>query len=156
LTDRAIAQLPDDKLHLTLDANTNCIAVIIKHMAGNMLSRWTDMLTTDGEKPWRDRDDEFHDTFQSREELLTYWEKGWQCVFGTLEQMSDSDLEKTITIRTQPMTVMRAVCRQLDHYGYHTGQIVQIARIHAGDNWQTLTIARGQSQQYNEKLKNQS
>ena len=150
--DKAIAQLPDDKLHVALDANTNCIAVIMKHVAGNLLSRWTDFLTTDGEKPWRHRDDEFVDSFSNREELIAYWDSGWQRLFETLEFLSPADLGKTITIRGEPHTVPLAMQRSLAHCGYHVGQIILIARILAGDNWTTITIPRGGSASFNQKV----
>src|SRR5262245_12187378 len=150
LADRAVAQVPDDKLHIALDDNTNSIAVIMKHVAGNLLSRWTDFLTTDGEKPSRSRDDEFIDSFQSRAEVLQYWERGWSCLLATLQSLSPADLDKTVTIRGEPHTVPLALARSLGHTCYHIGQIVQVARIHAGENWTTLTIPRGGSQQYNQ------
>jgi uncharacterized damage-inducible protein DinB len=149
LADRAVEQVPDDKLHTPLDANTNSIAVIMKHVAGNLLSRWTDFLTTDGEKPWRNRDDEFVDTFRSRAELLEKWERGWDCLLKSLRSLKPEDLEKTVTIRGEPHTVPLAVARSLGHTCYHVGQIVQVARIHAGDKWNTLTIPRGGSEQFN-------
>src|SRR5262247_2334 len=105
LADRAVEQVPDDKLHIPLDANTNCIAVIMKHVAGNLISRWTDFLTADGEKPWRNRDDEFVDTFGSREEVLEYWERGWTCLLSTLKTLKPEDIGKTVTIRGEPHTV---------------------------------------------------
>src|SRR6476660_2894684 len=138
--DKAVAQLPDDKLHVALDPNTNCIAVNMKHVAGNLLSRWTDFLTTDGEKPWRDRDDEFADTFGSRGELLDYWNAGWQCLFETLERLAPSDLGRTVLIRGEPHSVPLAMQRSLAQCGYHVSQIILIARILAGDNWSTITI----------------
>jgi len=152
LAERAIVQLADEQLHVVLDSNTNCIAVIAKHMAGNMRSRWTDFLTTDGEKPWRDRDDEFVDTYKSRDELMISWNAGWDCVFHGLASLNDSDLEKEVAIRGERMSVPLAIFRQIDHYGYHVGQIVLIARILAGDNWEVLSIARGQSREYNERV----
>lgn len=142
LADKAIAQLPDDKLRVALDANTNSIAVIMKHVAGNLLSRWTDFLTTDGEKPERDRDSEFEDTFADRAEILARWEQGWNCLFAALQSLHAADLEKTVTIRGDPHTVPLAIDRALAHCGYHVGQIVLIARILAGDNWQTITMPR--------------
>jgi len=149
LADRAIEQMPDDKLHIALDANTNSIAVIMKHVAGNLASRWTDFLTTDGEKPWRNRDDEFVDTFRSRAELLAAWEKGWACLLTTLRGLKSEDIEKTVMIRGEPHSVPLALARSLGHTCYHIGQIVQVARIHAGDKWNTLTIPRGESEQFN-------
>jgi hypothetical protein len=149
LADRAVVQVPDEKLHIALDANTNSIAVIMKHVAGNLISRWTDFLTTDGEKPWRNRDDEFVDVFASREELLAYWERGWICLFDALNRLNEDDLARTVAIRGEPHTVPLALARSLGHTCYHVGQIVQVARIHVGDNWNTLTIPRGGSEQYN-------
>jgi uncharacterized damage-inducible protein DinB len=150
LADRAIDQLPDDKLRLALDANTNSIAVIMKHVAGNLLSRWTDFLTTDGEKPGRNRDGEFVDSFQSRAEILDHWDRGWTCLLDTLNSLTPADLEKTVTIRGEPHTVPLALSRSLGHTCYHIGQIVQLARHHAGDTWNTLTIPKGGSQQFNQ------
>jgi hypothetical protein len=149
LADRAVEQVPDDKLRTALDANTNSVAVIMKHVAGNLMSRWTDFLTTDGEKPWRNRDDEFVDNFRSREEVLEYWERGWACLLATLKSLKMDDLEKTVTIRGEPHSVPLALERSLGHACYHLGQIVQVARIHAGEKWTTLTIPRGGSEQFN-------
>ena len=149
LADRAVEQVPDDKLHTALDANTNSIAVIMKHVAGNLASRWTDFLTTDGEKPWRNRDDEFVDTFRSREEVLEYWERGWACLLTTLKGLKPEDLAKIVMIRGEPHSVPLALERSLGHTCYHVGQIVQVARIHAGEKWTTLTIPRGGSEQFN-------
>ena len=150
LADRAVAQVPDEKLHVALDANTNSIAVIMKHVAGNLRSRWTDFLTSDGEKPWRNRDDEFVDSFRSRAELLECWERGWASLLDTLRSLSPEDLLKTVTIRGEPHTVPLAIARSLGHTCYHVGQIVQVARVQAGDQWTTLTIPRGGSQQFNQ------
>ena len=148
LADRAIEQVPDDKLHAALDANTNSIAVIMKHVAGNLASRWTDFLTTDGEKPWRNRDGEFVDPGVGRAELLEMWERGWACLLTTLRSLRPEDLGKTVTIRGEPHSVPLALERSLGHTCYHIGQIVQVARVHAGDNWNTLTIPRGGSEQF--------
>ena len=150
--DKAIGQLPDEKLHIALDANTNCIAVIMKHVAGNLLSRWTDFLTTDGEKPWRNRDDEFVDSFANRSDLLDFWAKGWNRLFDTLGSLTPSDIGKTILIRGEPHSVPLAIHRSLAHCGYHIGQIILIARILAEDNWQTITIPRGASGSFNQKV----
>jgi hypothetical protein len=150
LADRAVEQVPDDRLHVALDANTNSIAVIMKHVAGNLLSRWNDFLTTDGEKPWRDRDGEFVDTFGSRAELLEHWELGWACLRATVQSLKPEDLGKTVLIRGEPHSVPLALERSLGHTCYHIGQIVQVARILAGDRWQTLTIPRGGSEQFNQ------
>jgi hypothetical protein len=149
LADRAVEQVPDDKLHTALDANTNSIAVMMKHVAGNLASRWTDFLTTDGEKPWRNRDDEFVDSFTSRAQLWEFWERGWACLLKTLNSLKREDLEKTVMIRGEPHSVPLALERSLGHTCYHIGQIVQVARIHAGEKWTTLTIPRGGSHQFN-------
>jgi hypothetical protein len=149
LADRAVEQVPDDKLHAALDANTNSIAVMMKHVAGNLLSRWTDFLTTDGEKPWRNRDGEFVDSFGSRAELMELWERGWACLLKALDNLKREDFERTITIRGEPHSVPLALERSLGHTSYHIGQIVQVARIHAGKQWKTLTIPRGASEQFN-------
>jgi hypothetical protein len=149
LADRAIDQVPDDKLHTALDANTNSIAVIMKHVAGNLASRWTDFLTTDGEKPWRNRDDEFVDSFRNRAEVLECWERGWRCLLGALTSLKGEDLAKTVLIRGEPHSVPLALQRSFGHTCYHIGQIVQVARIHAGDKWNTLTIPRGGSEKFN-------
>jgi hypothetical protein len=149
LADRAVVQVPDDKLHIAPDENTNSIAVIMKHVAGNLISRWTDFLTSDGEKPWRNRDDEFVDRFANRAEIIEYWERGWTTLLDTLRGLSPADLEKTVTIRGEPHTVPLALARSLGHTCYHIGQIVQLARFHSGDNWTTLTIPRGGSAQFN-------
>ena len=149
MADRAVEQVPDDKLHTALDADTNSIAVIMKHVAGNLLSRWTDFLTTDGEKDWRNRDDEFVDSFSNRAELLELWERGWAVLLKTLKSLKGEHLEKTVLIRGEPHSVPLALERSLGHTCYHVGQIVQVARVHAGDKWNTLTIPRGGSQQYN-------
>lgn len=149
LADGAVAQIADEKLLMALDENTNSIAVIMKHVAGNLISRWTDFLTTDGEKPWRHRDDEFIDTFSGRAELLGYWERGWRCLFDALNSLTADDLDKTVLIRGEPHSVPLAIERSLGHTCYHVGQIVQVARIHGGDHWTTLTIPRGGSKQFN-------
>jgi len=150
--DKAVAQLSDDKLHVALDPSTNSIAVIMKHVAGNLLSRWTDFLTTDGEKPWRNRDGEFVDSFRSRADVLDFWEKGWCCLFDTLEGLQPDDLSKTVTIRGEPHSVPLAIHRSMAHSGYHIGQIIMIARILAGDDWKTITIPRGASSDYNRRV----
>jgi uncharacterized damage-inducible protein DinB len=150
--DKAVTQLPDEKLRIALDKNTNSIAVIAKHVAGNLLSRWTEFLTTDGEKPWRDRDDEFVDSFNSRDEITAYWERGWDCLFATLNSLSPDDLLKTVTIRGEPHSVPLAIQRSLAHCGYHVGQIVMIARILAADDWKVITIPRGESATYNQTV----
>jgi len=151
LADRAIEQLTDDQLHKALDPETNSVAVIMKHIAGNMRSRWTEFLTSDGEKPWRQRDNEFVDDIASGEELQQIWEQGWKCLFDALSELNDSDLDKEVCIRGKPYTVIGAIDRQIVHCGYHIGQIVLVARILARDNWRTLSIPRGESEEYNRR-----
>src|SRR5579872_3470678 len=150
LADRAVQQVSDDKLHVALDLNTNSIAVIMKHIAGNLISRWTDFLTTDGEKPGRNRDEEFVDSFRSRAEILEYWERGWACLLAALNSLKPEDIARTVWIRGEPHSVPLALERSLGHTCYHIGQIVQVARIHAGEKWHTLTIPRGASEQFNQ------
>ncbi len=152
LAERAIGQLGDEQLRQPLDENTNSIAVIMKHMAGNMLSRFTDFLTTDGDKPWRNRDREFVDDFASRADIEAYWRRGWECLLGTLESLAPSDLSRTVKIRQEPHSVALAIDRQLSHYGYHVGQIVLIARVLAKDQWTVLTIPRGGSEAFNRRM----
>jgi hypothetical protein len=149
LADRAVEQVPDDKLHVALGEDTNSIAVIMKHIAGNLISRWTDFLTTDGEKPGRNRDHEFVDSFGSRAEVLELWERGWACLRASLKSLKPEDLGKTVLIRGEPHSVPLALERSLGHTCYHIGQIVQAARIHAGGHWKTVTIPRGGSEQFN-------
>ena len=149
LADRAIAQVPDNKLHSALDANTNSVSVIMKHIAGNLISRWTDFLTTDGEKPRRNRDGEFAEAIGNRADLLDLWERGWSCLLMTLKNLTLEDLGKTVLIRGEPHSVPLAMERSLGHTCYHVGQIVQVARIHGGETWNTLTIPRGGSDQFN-------
>lgn len=149
LADRAIAQVSDAALHQALDANTNSIAAIVQHLSGNLASRWTDFLTTDGEKPTRDRDREFVDAHATRTELLAAWEAAWGQLFGTLAALASDDLERTVVIRGEPHSVPLAIQRSLAHASYHVGQIVILARHWAGEQWTTLTIPRGGSTAYN-------
>jgi len=142
LTERAMDQVTDEQLFTTLDDEMNSIAIIVKHMAGNMRSRWTNFLTTDGEKPDRNRDSEFTDAPASREALMKIWEDGWAIVFGALEPLSDADLGRTITIRGEAHSVMQAINRQIAHYAHHSGQIVMLAKHFAKDRWQSLSIPR--------------
>ncbi len=151
LADRAIEQIPDDKLPVALNELTNSIAVIVKHIAGNLISRWTDFLTTDGEKPWRNRDDEFIDDGGSRVELMKLWKHGWDCLLETLKSLKTEDFEKSVMFRGEPHSVPLALQRSLGHTCYHIGQIVQVAQIHAGEHWKTLTIPKGGSEQFNQK-----
>lgn len=147
---KAIDQLRDADLFWSPDSESNSIAVIAKHLHGNMMSRWTDFLTSDGEKPWRDRDGEFvvEPGSMTRSELLGLWEEGWACLFAALEGLQPDDLVKNITIRGAELSVTDAVLRQLSHYGYHVGQIVYLAKQIQGSDWRTLSVARGQSKAY--------
>lgn len=148
LGDKTFEQVPDDKLFWQYNDDSNSIAIIVKHLWGNMLSRWTDFLTTDGEKDWRNRDAEFDNDVASREELLKKWNEGWTVFLDTLKSLKEEDLDKIIYIRNQGHTVMEAINRQLAHYPYHVGQIVFIGKMAAAE-WHTLSIALGQSGQYN-------
>ena len=149
LAERAIAQLDGRQMHWQPDPESNSVVILMKHMAGNMRSRWSDYLESDGEKPDRNRDGEFVDDFESREQLMETWAGGWRVLFETLEALDESDLEKTAPIRGQEHTVVEAILRQLGHYAYHVGQIVQLARMQVGpEAWETLSIARGKSDEY--------
>jgi uncharacterized damage-inducible protein DinB len=145
LGERAIAQAPDEALTISLDAESNSIAIIVKHLYGNMRSRWTDFLTTDGEKPDRDRDTEFESPAATREQLIAQWEAGWKYLFEALAALTDADLGRKVLIRNEPHSVMQAINRQLAHYSYHVGQIVFLSKHFASDRWTALTIPRGQS-----------
>lgn len=153
LADRAVAQISDEQFFASLDAESNSIAVIIKHVAGNMRSRWTNFLTADGEKPDRDRDAEFEMADSAtRSELMVAWEDGWACAFRELEALTPDDLMKTVYIRGEPHSVMKAIGRQLTHGAYHVGQIVFLAKHFADGSWETLTIPRGKSGTLNAEM----
>ncbi|MFZ0743923.1 MAG: DUF1572 domain-containing protein [Terracidiphilus sp.] len=152
LAERAMEQVADQQLFAVLDQEANSIAIIVKHMAGNMRSRWTDFLTSDGEKPDRHRDMEFVDPPRTREALLKEWENGWNCVFQALEPLTDADLARTVTIRGEPHSVMQTINRQVAHYSHHVGQIVLLAKHFACDRWQSLSVARNQSAEFNRKV----
>jgi uncharacterized damage-inducible protein DinB len=155
LAEGAMRQVSDEQFFRPLDSETNSVAVIVKHMAGNMRSRWREFLTTDGEKPDRHRDSEFEiHKEDTRETLMRSWEGGFEILFGVLNSLKPDDLDRTVFIRTKPHTVYAAIHRQLTHYSYHTGQIVMLARHLTGDNWQTLSVAKGQSEQFNAKMRN--
>jgi hypothetical protein len=147
-----MAQVSDEQLFACLDSQGNSIALIVKHMAGNMRSRWTGFLTTDGEKPDRNRDSEFEDPPATRADLLAAWESGWACVFDALNPLTDADLGRTVTIRGEAHSVMQAINRQLAHYPHHVGQIVFLAKHFAGDHWQTLSVPRRGSEEFNRKV----
>jgi hypothetical protein len=147
--DKAIAQIQNEALFAVLDPEANSIAIIMKHMAGNMRSRWTDFLTSDGEKPDRDRDNEFVlQPGDSRERILSLWEDGWQRVLQAISALAAEDLEKTVRIRGEAHSVVEAINRQMTHYAAHVGQIVLLAKHYAGPNWQTLSIPRGKSKEF--------
>jgi Protein of unknown function (DUF1572) len=148
----AMNQLPTEQLYTTLDPEMNSIAVIVKHMTGNMRSRWTDFLTSDGEKPDRNRDAEFIDPPATREALFELWEDGWARVFQALEPLSDADLPRRITIRGEPHSVMQAINRQVAHYSLHCGQIIFLAKHLQHDNWKSLTVPRNRSAEFNREV----
>ena len=154
LADKAIAQLKAEEFFVALDEESNSVAVIMKHMAGNMFSRWTDFLTTDGEKPNRNRDMEFVIEAQtSPDDVISYWEKGWQCVFNALEPLSADDLERKVLIRGEEHTVLQAINRQLMHYSNHIGQIVFLAKHFRVSEWQTLSVPRNRSAEFTAQVK---
>ncbi|MFJ5789724.1 DUF1572 family protein [Lysinibacillus sp. NPDC097162] len=150
--DKTIAQLDIEQLHWAFNEESNSIAVIVKHVSGNMISRWTDFLLTDGEKTARNRDDEFIDSIDTKEELIAIWEKGWQVFFNALHSLTTTDLLANITIRGQQHTVIDAIERQMAHYASHVGQIVYVGKQIKGDEWNTLSIPRGQSQAFTEAM----
>lgn len=149
LSDKTFSQLSEKEMFEQLHNESNSVAIIVKHIVGNMLSRWTNFLTEDGEKSWRNRDDEFVNTYNTKEEILLDWEKGWQCLFDAINSLEEKDLEKIIYIRNLGHTVTEAINRQLCHYSYHTGQIVFLGKLLLKDNWQNLSMAKGTSTAYN-------
>jgi hypothetical protein len=151
LGEKTIEQVPEIKLSFQINNETNSINTIVKHLSGNMVSRWTDFLSSDGEKEFRNRDDEFNDTIESKKELMEIWEQGWSVLFDSLEGLSFQDLEKIIYIRNEGHTVIEAINRQLCHYSYHVGQIVMIGKIICGDKWKSLSIPKGESKTFNLK-----
>ncbi|QXU48866.1 DUF1572 domain-containing protein [Chryseobacterium sp. D764] len=153
LGDKTFGQLNDEQMFWQYNDESNSIAVIVKHIAGNMLSRWTNFLTEDGEKSWRNRDGEFVNTFTTKEQVLDFWEKGWECFFDALEKINDDNMYSTTYIRGEAHPVIDAVLRQLAHYPYHIGQIVYIAKMIKNEDWNTLTIARNRSQEFNTEMK---
>ena len=152
LAERAMEQVTDEQLLQVLDSEANSIAVIVKHMAGNMRSRWVDFLTSDGEKPDRNRETEFEDPPSTRDALMKLWEQGWNYLFTALEPLSEPDAHRTVTIRGEPHSVMQAVNRQMGHYSYHCGQIVLLAKHLQYDHWKSLTIPRGKSAEFNQRV----
>jgi hypothetical protein len=150
LGDKTMVQLPQEKLFWQYNEESNSIATIIKHLHGNMLSRWTDFLTSDGEKEGRKRDGEFENVIADKATVINLWDEGWACLFNTLHSLTDTDLNKIIYIRNQGHTVAEAINRQLAHYPYHVGQIVFIGKMILNEHWQSLSIPRNQSNQYND------
>lgn len=149
LGDKTFDQLTERELFWQMNPDANSISIIVKHMVGNMLSRWTNFMTEDGEKEWRHRDSEFESTYQTKEEMLTAWETGWQCLFSALEKLTAKDLESIIYIRNQGHTVTEAINRQLAHYSYHIGQIVYLGTLMKGSEWESLSIPKGGSEKFN-------
>jgi len=152
LGDKTLDQLEEAQLHWTYNEDSNSIAGIVKHMRGNMISRWTDFLTTDGEKVTRNRDDEFTDSLQTKEDIMTVWEEGWQVFLEALQGLTEADLQGFVTIRGEQHSVIDAIERQMSHYSQHVGQIVYIAKQLKGSKWQTLSIPKGQSQAFTESM----
>jgi len=152
LGDEAAAQVSDEEFFRRLDPEANSIALIMKHMAGNMRSRWTDFLTSDGEKPDRRRDSEFESEGEDRRAVLDGWEAGWRLVFDAVGSLRPEDLTRAVTIRREPYAVVSAINRQLAHYGYHTGQIVFLAKHFRSSAWRSLSIPRGQSETFNAEM----
>ncbi|AUC15142.1 hypothetical protein BTO06_08325 [Tenacibaculum sp. SZ-18] len=149
LGDKTFQQLSEEQIFCHPSEESNSIAIIIKHLVGNMLSRWTNFLTEDGEKEWRNRDKEFINSFKTKEDLITYWESGWECLFNAINPLKTEDSERIIYIRNEGHTVTEGINRQLCHYAYHVGQIVFLGKILLDSNWKSLSISKGQSKNYN-------
>jgi len=152
LADKAMEQLEDEQLFWQPNAESNSIAIIAKHMWGNMLSRWTNFLTEDGEKEWRQRDAEFENDWKTRVELISKWEEGWQVLFEALNSITDANLDRTVYIRGEAHTVLDAITRQIAHYASHVGQIIYIAKMVKNDAWKSLSIPRNQSKEFNKQM----
>jgi Protein of unknown function (DUF1572) len=152
LAECAMAQIPDEAFGKSLDAESNSIAIIVKHLAGNMRSRFSDLLTSDGEKPDRNRETEFEAPPKTRTEVMELWDAGWEHVFRALTPLSDADLARTVLIRTEPHSVMQAINRQIGHYCSHIGQIIYLAKHFAGNEWKAVTVPRGNSAEFNAKV----
>jgi len=152
LGEGAMAQATDEQLFAALDPEANSIAIVVKHIAGNMRSRWTDFLTTDGEKPDRHRDSEFEDPPATREALMAFWQAGWDCLFRALEPLSDADLARRVMIRGEAHSVMQAINRQIAHYACHVGQIVLLAKHYRHAQWRSLSVPRGKSAEFNRRV----
>ncbi|PWU04770.1 MAG: hypothetical protein C5B52_00790 [Bacteroidetes bacterium] len=152
LGDKTFAQLEDNDFHFTPGPESNSIAAIVQHISGNMLSRWTNFLTEDGEKEWRNRDQEFEETAETKAEIVARWEKGWKCLLDTLKSLTEADLLKTIYIRNEPLIVIDAINRQFAHYPYHVGQIIYVGKMIRKENWNSLSIPKGKSEEYNKMI----
>jgi len=152
LGEKTFAQLNDADFLFKPSSESNSIAIIVQHLYGNMLSRWTNFLREDGEKSWRNRDAEFEESLKTKEGVLNAWNSGWACVLNTLEKLKPEDVLKTITIRSQPLLVIDAIIRQIDHYGYHVGQIVYIGRMIKDTAWQSLSIPKNKSSEFNQTM----
>ncbi len=153
LGDKTFEQLSENDFHFSPNAESNSIAIIIQHVSGNMLSRWTDFLSSDGEKEWRNRDAEFEEQHFTKQQLVELWEKGWDCCLNTLNSLTENDLMKTISIRSEGLLAVDAINRQMAHYPYHVDQLIYLAKIIKNDNWQNLSIAKGSSAQFNSQMK---
>ena len=151
LAEKTIIQVPDEKINWQYNPETNSIAIIVKHLSGNMLSRFTDFLSSDGEKKWRNRDGEFENEILSRDQLMVVWDKGWNCLFSVLNVLTENDLTKKVLIRNEEHTVMEAINRQLTHYASHIGQIIYIGKMVCNADWKTLSIPRNASAEFNKK-----
>lgn len=149
--DKTFEQLSFEELKIQFTQNSNSISIIVKHLVGNMLSRWTNFLTEDGEKEWRQRDKEFIDNYSNKEDLFNSWNKGWSCLFNTLDAINNNDLNNIVYIRNQGHTVTEALNRQMMHYAYHIGQIVYIGKLVKGKDWKSLSIPKGESKTYNQE-----
>lgn len=156
LGSKCIDRLSFEELQWQPNAASNSVAIMVKHLWGNMLSRWTDFLTSDGEKEWRERDEEFEDRYQSKEDVLKHYNEGWDCLFAAIKPLSEEQLGETVYIRNEGHTVAEAIDRQMAHYAYHIGQIVFLSKQILAENWESLSIPKNQSKQYNaEKFKDQ-
>ena len=152
LGDKTLEQLDEENLFWQYNDASNSIAIIVQHLWGNMLSRWTNFLTEDGEKEWRERDQEFEKVIKTKEELILKWDAGWECLFAAIDSLTDKDLDKIIYIRKEPLSVVDAVNRQLAHYSYHVGQIVYLGKMQLNDRWISLSIPKGNSKEFNDKM----
>lgn len=151
LGEKTFEQLTEEQIHWQYNSESNSIAIIVKHIVGNMLSRWTNFLTEDGEKEWRKRDEEFEDSYSDKNEMILAWNKGWDCLFDAIKPLTEEQLEQIIYIRNQGHTVTEAINRQLAHYSYHIGQLVFLGKMINNDNWKSLSIPKGKSKSYNQE-----